>query len=360
MSTLPKYAQLKQVIISWINSAKYKPNQQLPSEHEMAEQFGFSRQTVRQALGELVQEGWLHRTQGKGTFVSDVAAAERRTADGQRIALITTYISDYIFPAIVRGVESSLRAHGCQLLLSSTDNEKERERESLEFMMRQGINGLIIEPTKSAEGNPNFNYFLSLENQKIPYVMLHEKYNDLDCPVVRLDDQAGGFKAAEHLLKLGHRRIVGMFKVDDMQGVSRMKGFVQAHRELGVALQTEHLVRYRTEEKFTMPAAALIELLAQDERPTAIVCYNDELAVQLLQVLREHQLQVPDDISIVGFDDATLATATEIQLTTLKHPKEEMGAAAVEMLLSCMGNKAVVQDRVFTPELIVRQSTKAL
>lgn len=360
MSSIPKYAQLKQEIISWINSAKYKPNQQLPSEHEMAEQFGFSRQTVRQALGELVQEGWLHRTQGKGTFVSDVAAAERKSADGQTIALITTYISDYIFPTIVRGVESSLRAQGYQLLLSSTDNEKERERESLELMMRQGISGLIIEPTKSAEGNPNFNYFLSLDNQRIPYVMLHEKYNDLDCPVVRLDDQAGGYKAAEHLLKLGHRRIVGMFKVDDMQGVHRMKGFVQAHREHEVALQTEYLVRYRTEEKYTFPAAKLRELLAQDERPTAIVCYNDELAIQLLQVLREQQLQVPDDISIVGFDDATLATATEVQLTTLKHPKEEMGAAAVEMLLSCMDNKTVVHDRVFMPELIVRQSTRAL
>jgi GntR family transcriptional regulator of arabinose operon len=109
----PKYMQLKQQILSWIVTGQFKPHDKLPSENEIGQQFGMSRQTVRQALGDLEQESWLYRVQGKGTFVSDQSAQGRRVASqGMTIGMITTHISDYIFPTIVRGVESSLRAVG--------------------------------------------------------------------------------------------------------------------------------------------------------------------------------------------------------------------------------------------------------
>ncbi|MBW7462342.1 GntR family transcriptional regulator, partial [Paenibacillus sepulcri] len=105
-----------------------------------------------------------------------------------------------------------------RLLLASTDNEKNKERESLESMLQQQPSGLIIEPTKSAEGNPNLDYYLSLESRGIPFVMLNERYSDLDAPCLKVDDELGGFRAAEHLIRLGHRRIAGFFKTDDFQG----------------------------------------------------------------------------------------------------------------------------------------------
>jgi GntR family transcriptional regulator, arabinose operon transcriptional repressor len=358
VNSLPKYMQLKQEIISWIHSGKFKPEEKLPSEHEMSELFGFSRQTVRQAIGELVQEGWLERAQGKGTFVSKTPSNTRKPVDVKTVALITTYISDYIFPTIVRGVESTLRSRGYRLLLSSTDNLKDKERESLEMVMSQMPNGLIIEPTKSAEGNPNFNYFLSLDYQNIPYLMIHETYSDLACPCIKLDDEFGGFVAAEHLIQLGHRRIVGFFKTDDLQGINRLKGFTQAHREYGIPLPPNSIMRYSTEDRSTLPHQYLNELLESDQRPSAIVCYNDELAIELLQVIRGKGLQVPNDISIVGFDDANLATATEVKLTTLSHPKEEMGKLAAEMLLAWIEKTSKPENKVFIPELIVRESTR--
>ncbi|MBD2871257.1 GntR family transcriptional regulator [Paenibacillus arenilitoris] len=360
----PKYMQLKQQILSWIVTAQFKPHDRLPSENELGRQFELSRQTVRQALGDLEQEGWLYRVQGKGTFVSDQSHTERRgPSQGMTIGMITTYISDYIFPTIVRGVESSLRAVGARLLLASTDNEKKKEKDSLESMLREPLTGLIIEPTKSAEGNPNFNYFMALDALKIPYIMLNERYSDVDAPCLRVDDELGGYRAAEHLIALGHSRIAGFFKTDDFQGVHRMRGFLRAHREHGLSVQADYLHRYASEEKQSKPAEALFALLQREpaRRPTAIVCYNDELAVRMLDVIRQIGLAVPEDLSIVGFDDAVLAIATEVKLTTVAHPKTGMGADAVELLLGLVENRQRnrAQDIVYDPQLVIRESTQA-
>lgn len=361
----PKYMQLKQQILSWIVTAQFKPHDKLPSENEIGKQFEMSRQTVRQALGDLEQqEGWLYRAQGKGTFVSDQSVAERRgTSQGMTIGMITTHISDYIFPTIVRGVESSLRAKGARLLLlASTDNEKDKEKDSLESMLREPLTGLIIEPTKSAEGNPNFNYFLALDALNIPYVMLNERYSDVDAPCLRVDDELGGYRAAEHLIKLGHSRIAGFFKTDDFQGVHRMRGFLRVHREHGLTVPPDYLLRYSSEEKLTKPAQALFAMLQRepDQRPTAIICYNDELAVRMLDVVRQIGLSVPEDLSIVGFDDANLATATEVKLTTVAHPKTEMGSDAVDLLLGMVEKqqRMPASDKVYDPKLVIRESTQ--
>ncbi|MBW7458318.1 substrate-binding domain-containing protein, partial [Paenibacillus sepulcri] len=133
-------------------------------------------------------------------------------------------------------------------------------------------------------------------------------------------------------------------------------------REHQLTLRSEHLVRYTTEEKLVKPAAELSALLGQaaGERPTAIVCYNDELAVKLLDVVRGKGLTVPEDLSMVGFDDATLATATEVKLTTLEHPKTRMGEDAVKLLIRLLGqggSRKPEADIIYEPRLIVREST---
>jgi GntR family transcriptional regulator, arabinose operon transcriptional repressor len=358
--SLPKYLQLKEEILSWIHTGRLKPGDQIPSENEISEQFQMSRQTVRQTFGLLEKEGLLLRVQGKGTFVSESIAG--RSAEVQTIGMLTTYISDYIFPHIVRGTESALRSRGYRLVLSSTDNDKQREKESLSVMMNEPISGLIIEPTKSAEGNPNLGFYLSLDVQQIPYIMINASYPELHCPSLKVDDEAGGYMAAEHLIQLGHKRIAGFFKTDDLQGVNRLKGFIKAHQHYRIPLHPALVVHYRTEEKHTKPMEETARILGSDDgRPTAFVCYNDELAVQLLDPIRQFGLLVPDDISLVGFDDSPLATAMEVKLTTLTHPKSEMGAAAAELLISMIEKGLdgfTAENKIFSPELIIRESTK--
>ncbi|GAA3412583.1 GntR family transcriptional regulator [Paenibacillus hodogayensis] len=357
---VPKYLQLKQEILSWLHSGQLLPDERMPSEHEVAGRYGMSRQTVRQTFGELEKEGWLYRVQGKGTFVS--APKPKATQDIQNVGMMTTYISDYIFPHIVRGVEASLRAGGYSLMLSSTDNDKEKERESLAMMLGQPLAGLIIEPTKSAQGNPNLSYYLSLFVRRIPFVMINERYPEIDCPCVKVDDEAGGFAATEHLFKLGHRQIAGFFKTDDLQGANRLRGFVRAHRRYDCPLLPDRAVVYATEEKAAKPLEAALALLGRADRPTAFVCYNDELAVKLIDAARQAGFSVPGDLSVVGFDDSALATAGEVKLTTVAHPKTEMGTKAAELLLHMIEHpsSATPADIVYEPRLIIRDSTAGI
>lgn len=354
-----KYRQVRDEILSWIHSSRLLPGSRLPSEHEIAEQFEVSRQTVRQALGELVREGWLNRMQGKGTFVADPGVKSKD--DNKTVGVITTYISDYIFPQIVQGIETRLRSEGYRLLLASTENDPAKERECLEMMLSQSPSALIVEPTRSGERSANLNYFLTMENRRIPYLMINASYEEMDSPCLRMDDELGGFLAAEHLIGLGHRRIAGFFKTDDMQGVRRMRGFVAAHRKHGIPLQPTLIFTYTTDDKSTAPLrqARLLVNQPQEQRATGWVLYNDELAVMLLQVVREVGWSVPDDLSLVGFDDSFLATATEVKLTTLSHPKHALGTAAVEMILPMLDGRGTWEEKTYAPELIVRHSTAA-
>lgn len=370
VAIMTKYSIVKQAIKSKILDGSYHPNQKISSESELMKQFGVSRHTVRLAIGDLVTEGWLYKKQGSGTFCADKKAFTSQTngMSTRNIAIITTYISDYIFPSIIRGAETYLSENGYQVSLFSTNNNFEMERNILEKILSQNFDGVIIEPTKSALSNPNINYYINLESQKIPYIMINADYDALEPLSITLNDEQGGFLQAEHLIKLGHENILGFFKTDDIQGVKRMKGYLKAHRKYNKVIDPNNLITYRSDEKETKPKEELSKLLLQkNERfPTAIVCYNDELAVMLLDVLREKNLKVPEDISIVGFDDSFLAKVSEVKLTTVEHPKSELGKNAAETILSLiretnedtMDNK--LASKVFEPELIVRGSTKKI
>ncbi|MFC7681420.1 GntR family transcriptional regulator [Paenibacillus sp. GCM10028914] len=353
---IPKYMQLKQELLSWLESGKLHPGAQFPSENEISEQFGLSRQTVRQTFGELEKDGWLERIQGKGTFARN--PQRRESEQVKTIGIITTYISDYIFPHIVRGAESELRSRGYRLLLSSTDNTKMKEMEALQLMTSQPLSGLIIEPTRSAEGNLNLRYFLDLQEKGIPYLMINEKYRELECPCLKVDDEKGGYKATSYLLDAGHRSIAGFFKTDDLQGVGRLKGFLAAHKERGIPAASSRVITYVTEQKRDIPYREAVKLLSgpAEERPTAFVCYNDELALLLMEAVTQCGLRVPEDVSLIGFDNSSLAEASGTKLTTLTHPKLEMGIDAARQLIDMIERGTGYEDTVYEPELVERDS----
>lgn len=367
-----KYEIVKESIKSKILDGTYQPHQKISSESELMKEFGVSRHTVRLAIGDLVAKGWLYREQGSGTFCADRTAFESELSgtNPKSIAIVTTYISDYIFPSIIRGAEKYLSKNGYNVSLFSTDNNHETEKNVLETILSQRFDGIIVEPTKSSIANPNINYYLNLENKKIPYIMINAYYDELEPLSITIDDEKGGYIQAEHLIKLGHKNIIGFFKTDDLQGSKRMKGYLQAHRDYNITIIPNNIITYSTDEKETKPLEALTQILAtkNNQTPTAVICYNDELAVKLLDIIRERELKVPDDLSIVGYDDSFLANVSEVKLTTIKHPKSKLGEKAGELILDLIKNKQEggkkaansVESVIFEPELIVRNSTKKL
>ncbi|WP_053217904.1 GntR family transcriptional regulator [Virgibacillus senegalensis] len=365
-----KHSMVKQAIKSKILDGTFQPNQKISSESELMKQFNVSRHTVRLAIGDLVNQGWLYREQGAGTFCADRSSLEDKDRPSQKnIAIITTYISDYIFPSIIRGAESYLSDKGYNVSLFSTNNNHESEKELLEKILTQQYDGVIVEPTKSAFSNPNINLYLNLERMNIPYLMINAFYEELEPLYIVMDDEKGGFTQTEYLIKQGHKNIVGFFKTDDLQGIKRMKGFIKAHRANRLQVDPQNIITYSTEEKRSKPSEELASILASSgNRPSALVCYNDELALNILDVLRERMLSVPDDISIVGYDDSILAQLSEVKLTTIAHPKSEMGEKAAQVILELIDakngrgklNVDTISSVVYEPELIERNSTKNL
>ncbi|ERG67646.1 MULTISPECIES: GntR family transcriptional regulator [Exiguobacterium] len=363
MAQRTKYNMVKDHILEWIKDGTVRPGEKIPSENELVQSFGVSRHTIRQAVGELVNEGYLYREQGSGTYCSPVLPTStpqtiERLGNGKNIGVITTYMSDYIFPSIIRGIESHLASKGYTLTLSCTDNNVEKERQCLEMMLDRQIDGLIVEPTKSSSYNPNIKYYLELEQQHTPYLMINQYYSQLTPPYLIMDDEKGGFLAAEHLIKLGHERIMGLFKTDDLQGVHRMRGFIRAFREYNLPLEPELIITYTTEELVPSFYDVIHQVFENaDERPSAIVCYNDQLALNVLDQLRNLRLSVPQDVSLVGYDDSVLAVATEVKLTSIIHPKQELGRAAAEWIIAAVEKKDTPPSHTYEPELIVRNST---
>lgn len=360
----PKYITIKEQIKEWIVNGTIQPGEKIYSESEMMELFSVSRHTIRQAVGDMVHEGWLYREQGAGTFCSFKLVESSNQVSAQssskNIGVITTYLSDYIFPSIIKGIESYLSEHGYNLTLACTNNDVEKERNCLQNMLDNQIDGLIVEPTKSNQFNPNIQYYLELEQKNIPYLMINQYYSELNPPYIMLDDEQGGYLATEHLLSLGHKKIIGLFKSDDLQGINRMRGFIKAIRLSNIPSSPEMIISYTTEEKYNQLLKRIKDIFTNKERPTAIVCYNDELAIQLIHSLRAIGLSVPDDISVVGFDDSFLAVATDIKLTTVKHPQTEMGIEAAKWIVSTIENKGTNSPtQIFKPELIIRESTNS-
>ena len=372
MAQKTKYNMVKEKITEWITSGAVQPGEKIYSENELVKMFGVSRHTVRQAVGDLVHEGWLYREQGAGTFCSNKMFESSQTAEvppkvqrlntnGKNIGVITTYISDYIFPSIIKGIESYLTAQGYSLTFACTDNDVEKEKQCLETMLSRNINGLIVEPTRSSNYNPNIQYYLQLEQNNIPYLMINQYYSQLMPPHIIMNDEHGGFIATEHVIKLGHEKIIGLFKTDDLQGVNRMQGFIRAFRENNLSFFPDMVITYTTEDKDSNVVERLQEFFKKENKPTAIVCYNDQLALQVIFMLRGLGLKVPEDISIVGYDDSSLAEATDIKLTSVSHPKMDMGIEAAKWIVSAVEKRGTNEhSTIYEPELVVRNSTAAL
>lgn len=367
MSSSPaesKYEMVKQHILSLLRQNIIAFGEKLPSEHELMDQFNVSRNTIRQAFAELSSAGLIYKEQGKGTFSKYLPKNQN---EKKIVAVITTYISDYIFPEIIFGIEEVLSADGYSMLLANTNNNKDKETQILKNIIQHEVVGLISEPTLSAQENINLPLFNELKQKNIQTVFINACYPDVASSSVLLDDEKAGFIATEYLLQLDHTRIAGIFKKDDIQGLKRRSGFLAAMSQYGINPDPALLAEYETVNEYFQPYKLAKSLLRQENRPTSFVCYNDNIAIMVIQAIKDCGLTVPGDISVVGFDDSRKAVETDVKLTTVVHPKLEMGRRAAALMIDLLDHKAETMPEgeaatqiVFQPELIVRSSCQKL
>lgn len=352
-----KYMTLMENLKGDILSGKIRPGEKLPSENELSARYEISRHTVRKALGMLANEGYITAEHGRGTFCSE---RMRHTKSSRNIAVITTYLSDYIFPRLLQGIDGVLTENGYSIILKNTGNSRAKEVRCLEDILTKDIEGLIIEPSKSQMYCKHQHLYERLEEYEIPYVFMQGIFPQMEGkPYVLMDDCKGGYLLTKYLIDLGHKGIAGIFKADDIQGQERHKGYVKALQEGGMAYDPDMVIWFHTEDRTVKPISEITRLAKARADLDAVVCYNDQIAMETVRVLKKAGKRVPQDISITGYDNSAIAQSGSVKLTTIAHPQEQLGEMAAELLLQCIRQGAVMEEErhlLIAPELIVRES----
>ena len=349
-----KYRELVDYVYNLIDSGTLKPGDKLYSENELSEMFGISRQTVRRAIGLLEEEGVLRRVRGSGTYIGD--DRKENLEKRNRIAVVTTYVDSYIFPKTIQGIEKVLFEHGYSVQIAFTNNTLEREKSVLEdIISRDDVAGVIVEGTKSGLPNPNIPLYRKLISTKIPILFINTYYPELEVPHVSLNDVEAANLAVNYLIEKGHRDIGAVFKLDDGQGRLRYLGYLKAMEKARLGVTDSRIVWIDTDEVKQL-SFCMDKIVNRLENCTAVLCYNDQVAFQLIRLLEERGISVPGRLSVISIDDSDLALHSEVPITSLPHPKEKLGKTAAENLLEMIQGKRKDVTYEFDTRVVERSS----
>lgn len=349
-SPVPLYAQLAQSIKNKIIAGEMPYGYKLPSEGEIAEKYNMSRMTVRAALSMLVNEKHIEKLQGKGSFVC-YNVNERNYQGSIDLLLNVTYS---IFSSFyIMGVSEVLAQQNYRLNIHDTRDSQQDMACNLEYILENGTDGIILQRFhKSEPVSPELSAVLSRINaQGLPFVLLGSSLKDVPCICMEVDDYEGGKIAAEHLVSLGHRNCLMVGKDEFYENPLRSSGFNSVLKKNG-------LPSLVTMNRNPDMGQQLLDVVRKKEI-TAIFCYNDEIALKVMKTLLKAGINVPGDISVVGYDDTVIAKATYPQLTSVEHPKEILGQSAARRLLGLIEQSYTprLSVELIHPKLHVRSST---
>lgn len=290
-------------------------------------------------------------------FVRNASARQLRMGKSQMVGLLVVDLVGPYFTAVAKGVEHALVKAGFMMTLGSSDRVLDMERRHLAQLEEQGVRGILVVPSTD-----DLSTIEEIRQRGTPVVLLDRMSPGVDQCSVAVDDVKGGEIATEHLLGLGHRRIGLILGPDSMpQAQERRNGVYHAVTNAGLDVND---ILTEIEVPHLEPSdgeAAIAELMARDDPPTALMCMNDLVALGAFRALQQRGLRVPDDVALMGYGDVDFASVIGPGLTSVRRPKNELGRRAARLLLAEIKAEPdhLHEQVLFQPELIVRGSTRA-
>lgn len=286
-------------------------------------------------------------------YVPNTLARSLRSKRTQTLALVITDITNPFFTSIARGVEDTASDAGFTVIFCNTDESEVEERQYVQVLLQKKVDGILLVPARSSAQSIEF-----IHKQNTPVVVLDRRIPEAKADVVRCDSEGGAYHLVQLLISLGHRRIAILSGPDRVStSLDRVSGCQRALDEAGIDAES----RLVLSGEFTQNSGynMAIEALAVTPPPTALFAANNFIAIGALRAIRDSGLRVPEDLSLVGFDDLPPTLVTFPFLTVASQPAYEMGQKATELLLNRL-NKNIsgdYQEIVLPTELIVRQSS---
>jgi LacI family repressor for deo operon, udp, cdd, tsx, nupC, and nupG len=330
-----------------------------PSIREVARLAGVSIATVSRALAtpEKVSGKTLRRVLAqveRSRYRPNLLARNFRSKRAYSIVVLVPNIANPFFAEVIRGIEQIAQQHGYAVLLGDTEGRDDREAYYVSLVETRQADGVIQLRARLPEAALGADGAL-----QIPFVNACECVEDAPCPRVRVDNVAAARTLTAHLAGLGHRRIGAILGPQRSPLTrDRLRGYRLALRSAGIG-RDDALI---AQGDFSMISGreAALKLFASRTPPTAIFCFNDEMAMGAVQWLKGAGLSVPDDVSVAGFDDIEFASFCDPPLTTIEQPTRELGNAAMALLYEILsGGRPAHVTRTLPTKLIVRASTAA-
>lgn len=280
----------------------------------------------------------------------NLSAASLRTRQTMTIGVVMPRLADSVAAVTCQGIEQAARKAGYQMLLASPPDEMAPQIDSINLLLDRQVDGLIL----SNLHIPADGALEAVAHRGTP-VLLISRHAESSLPSVTIDNRRGGYLATEHLTQLGHRRI-GLLSATShtSAGNDRRRGYLDALSDAGI--EPDHEIIIEGELDVMAGVEAGRRLLELPDPPTAIFATNDEAALGVLGIARDLRIAVPDQLSVVGFNDIPLVAQLPVPLTTIRTPSALMGTTAVARLLDLLAKKPV-QSEVLPVELVTRSST---
>ncbi|MBN2619312.1 MAG: GntR family transcriptional regulator [Spirochaetales bacterium] len=362
-----KYQKVIDHLLLIFTNESYVEGQKLPTETKLMEDLGVGRNTIRKALFEMENLGIVKSRQGSGTFYVAHEKHEKvgKKVTGGLIGLANFYGLGYIYPDIVKGVEDALHDEGYSLVISSSSIGDARDMSSLKLLLDQDIKGLILDLSRSFPDEVESPVINLIKTVNIPIVTTHWNGSYKNFPTITLDDVSGGYNATKYLIDKGHTKIAMIYN-SVKSGADRLEGYKKALNEAGIEIDENYIISYDDRgtpihDDFGYKCAE--ELFSRKGvNPTAIFCFNDQTAIEAYQALGKRGLRIPEDVSVLGFDDFKHSQFLNPPLTTFMHPKYDLGHWAARVIIDILHNRNSFYPKsvLFEPKLVERESVRVI
>lgn len=277
------------------------------------------------------------------------------------IGIIVCEIANSFFSQVINGIESIAYNKDYNIIISQSKESYEREILEVQNMASRSVDGLLI--SLSTETN-NIDYIKNLHNLGFPIVFFDRITNEIKTHCVTIDNFKGVYDCTEHLIKNGYKKIAALTNSEFLSITSeRMAGYKEALEHYKLPYNKKYIKHcFYGGMVFAEIEEAVNELLKLKEKPDAIICTSDKLTIGCLQTMKRRGLEIPKDIALAGFSNSDIAELTNPALTVIRQPSEDIGKAAVELLLQIIESKRPIlefEKRILSPQLIIRESSRS-
>ena len=356
------YKQVKEYIINKIKENIFSAGDKIPPERELSEDLNISRYSVRKGIQQLVKEGFLYRVQGNGTFVFEkhpLNSDEKKNHIGVIMDANQEFKSD-----IIKGIEKGLDEEQFRMIVVDSLDDINRETKLIHELKSEGIRGLIIMPARKQEDSSAIEI---LKEEQFPFVLVDRRLKDCKTNCVMSDNIDGSYKATQHLIKLGHEKIAFVRRKDDITTSvkDRMIGFKKALRNYSLTDNLDLIYSYDFNRKSEKMNSDLCNYIKK-HKITGVVALSDSVALKIYKACRKRNINIPDELSLVGFDNWEPVKHLDVPLTTVAQFPDKIGFQAVKLLIEKINandqenNNHLVEELYYPVELIKRESCRRL